>query len=199
MGSGHELGSGKAAIILMAQKPLKERLQIKRSAMKEDLLFFAIPAFIVFYLGVRFCALDGLTGIWGTLWSLVKRPQDLGNYPLETVFGLGLFLLGLALLLAGQLTLGMNHSSSVLIRAEHKLITYGIYRFTRNPMYLGFIVVDIGLPLYASSLRGFLTLLLMIPLLLNRIRMEEKLLSQEFGDAFRDYKKSTRKLIPFFY
>jgi len=39
----------------------------------------------------------------------------------------------------------------------------------------------------------------LIPIFLNRIRMEERLLTEEFGDAYRAYKKATSKLIPFIY
>jgi protein-S-isoprenylcysteine O-methyltransferase Ste14 len=59
----------------------------------------------------------------------------------------------------------------------------GIYHISRHPMNLGGIIVFIGLPVYASSLDGFLTSLFMIPIILNRIRMEEKLLTEEFQDA----------------
>jgi protein-S-isoprenylcysteine O-methyltransferase Ste14 len=39
----------------------------------------------------------------------------------------------------------------------------------------------------------------LIPIFLNRVRMEERLLSEEFGDAYRTYKEATSKLIPFIY
>jgi hypothetical protein len=40
------------------------------------------------------------------------------------------------------------------IREDHQLITHGIYRFTRHPIYLGALLVSIGVPVYASSLLG---------------------------------------------
>jgi len=52
---------------------------------------------------------------------------------------------------------------------------------------------------YASSLVGFLILLALIPLVVNRIRIEETMLTAEFGDSYRAYKKATRKLVPFIY
>lgn len=62
------------------------------------------------------------------------------------------------------------------LRVDHQLITHGIYRFTRNPMYLGLIMVVTGLPVYAASMYGFLISLVLIPIILNRIRLEEELL-----------------------
>jgi len=57
----------------------------------------------------------------------------------------------------------------------------------------------IGLSVYASSLYGFIVMSAQIPIFLNRIRMEEGLLTEEFGDEYRDYKKGVHKLIPFIY
>ena len=72
-------------------------------------------------------------------------------------------------------------------------------RVTRNPIYLGAIMVITGLPVYAASLYWFLTSLVLIPIILNRIRMEEQLLTEEFRDAYQKYKETTKKLIPFIY
>ncbi len=102
-------------------------------------------------------------------------------------------------MIVGQATLWRNYSSTVVIREDHQLITHGIYRFTRNPIYLGGIMVVTGLPVYVASLYGFLTSLLLIPIILNRIRLEEELLTEEFQDAYQKYKEITKKLIPFIY
>ncbi len=102
-------------------------------------------------------------------------------------------------MIISQITLFRNYSGTVIIRKNHKLITHGIYRFTRNPIYLGAIMVFTGLPVYVASLYGFLTSLVMVPIILNRIRLEEGLLTAEFQDAYLTYKKTTKKLIPFIY
>ncbi len=54
-----------------------------------------------------------------------------------------------------------------------------------------------GLPVYAASLYGFLTMLVLIPIILNRIRLEEKLLTEEFQEQYQEYKSTTKRLIPF--
>jgi protein-S-isoprenylcysteine O-methyltransferase Ste14 len=150
-----------------------------------------------------FCARDGarngLTGFWGTIWSLVKQPQNLLTFPVQSIIGLALVMIGLIIMIIGQTTLFRNYSGTVIIREDHQLITHGIYRFTRNPIYLGGIMVITGLPVYVASLYGFLTSLLLIPIILNRIRLEEELLTAEFQDAHQKYKESTKKLIPFIY
>ena len=63
----------------------------------------------------------------------------------------------------------------------------------------GVITAIIGLSVFASSLYGLLTMSVLIPIILNRIRMEERMLTEEFGDAHRRYKETTSKLIPFIY
>ena len=60
-------------------------------------------------------------------------------------------------------------------------------------------MVVIGLPVYVASLPGCITMLVLIPIILNRIRLEEKLLTEEFQEAYQKYKETTKKLITFIY
>ena len=66
-------------------------------------------------------------------------------------------------------------------------------------MYLGVIMGLIGLPMFASSLYGVLTMSALVPIFLIRIRLEEKLLAEEFQDQFHKYKSTTKRLIPFIF
>ena len=165
------------------------------------MLYFALPGIAVFFIELLFCARDGLSspGFWGTIWGLVKQPQNLFVFPVQSIIGLALYIIGLIIMIIGQITLRRNYSSTLVIREDHQLITHGIYHFTRNPIYLGGIMVITGLPVYTASLYGFLTSLVLIPIILNRIRLEEVLLTEAFQDAYQKYKKTTKKLIPFIY
>jgi protein-S-isoprenylcysteine O-methyltransferase Ste14 len=187
----------------MVKNGFLKRHGIVRNAIKKDILQFALPAIIVFSIGIVFCARDaernGLSNFWGTIWGLVKQPQTLSTFQVHSIIGLALFIIGLTIMIIGQVTLRRNYSGTVVIREEHQLITHGIYRFIRNPIYLGSIMVVIGLPVYVASLYGFLTMLVLIPITLNRIRLEEKLLTEEFQDGYQKYKETTKKLIPFIY
>jgi protein-S-isoprenylcysteine O-methyltransferase Ste14 len=186
----------------MAKNGFLKRHGIVRSAIKKDMLYFFLPWLTVFYLELQFCGRDGrdrLSGFWGTIWGLVKQPQNLIMFPVQSIIGMALIIIGLTIMIVGQATLWRNYSGLVIIREDHQLITHGIYRFTRNPIYLGAFMVFAGLPVYTESLYGFLTMLVLIPIFLNRIRLEEKLLTEEFQDAYQKYKKTTKKLIPFIY
>ena len=182
-----------------AKRGFLERHGVVRNSIREDLIQFALPALTVFIIELQFCVSDGASGFWRTVWGLIKQPGTLSLLPVHSIIGLALFFAGLTIMLVGQTTLWRNYSGTVIIRDDHQLITHGIYRFTRNPIYLGGIMVVTGIPVWAASLRGFLASLVLIPIVLNRIRLEEKLLTEEFQNAFVKYKETTKKLIPFVY
>ena len=78
-------------------------------------------------------------------------------------------------MLVGQTTLWNNYSGFVVIKKNHQLVTHGIYRYTRNPIYLGAIIGFTGLPTYAASVYGLLAILPQIAVFVVRIKMEEDL------------------------
>lgn len=184
----------------MAKSGSRSRYEIVRSKIKRDLLFFGLPAFVVFFAGLVVCARDGLyDGITSTLWNAIRH-RNLGLLSLAEISGVLLYVVGLAIMLVGQGTLKRSYSGSLVIRRDHQLVSHGIYRFVRHPIYLGLIiVVCIGVPLFARSLYGFLILSALIPLIHIRIHIEEAMLTEEFRDAYATYQKGTSKLIPFIY
>ena len=161
---------------------------MKRNAIREDVLGFALPALSVYIAGM---VVSG--------WDLITHLGRLGMHSLQNIVGLALIVCGLAVALVAALTLRRFYSSTLVIREDHQLITHGVYRFTRHPIYLGALMVCIGVPVYASSLLGLLIMLALMPIVLNRIKMEERMLTAEFGDEHRRYKEATSKLIPFIY
>ena len=172
----------------MAKDGFLKRHGIVRNAIKKDMLYFALPWIIVLFAGFGVCA-NHLVTEHGSLYILT----------IQSSAGLALVVIGYAFIIAAHITLWRLYSSTLVIKEDHKLITYGIYRFTRHPIYLGVITVCIGFAVYASSLYGFLIMSANIPVFLIRIRLEEKLLTEEFQDAYQKYKKTTKKLIPFIY
>ena len=159
----------------MTKRGFPKRHGFIRNALRDDILQFAIPGMTVFIIELLFCAVDGarngLSGFWGTVWGLVTHPQNLSTFSVQSIIGLSLFIIGLIIMIIGQATLQRNYSGTVVIRDDHQLITHGIYRITRNPIYLGLIMVVTGLPVYVTSLYGFLTSLILIPIILNRISL----------------------------
>ena len=113
--------------------------------------------------------------------------------------GVLLYLLGMEWVCWAFLTLGKQHSAEVTIQKEHELITAGPYRWLRHPMYLGLIVFPLGVGLVFGSWIGVASPLLLIGVFAWRIRDEEKLLRQEFGDRWEAYCQRTWRFIPYLY
>lgn len=183
----------------MAKHGFLKKHRIVRHAIKEDLLYFAIPAILIFFAGMVVSARDGFDGLVSKILELVKQPGLVRFLSIGNAFGLTLFILGMTVALVAVGTLRAFYHSTLIIREDHQLVTHGIYRYVRHPVYLGVIIAIIGIPVYTSSLYGFLIMLALIPVILNRIRLEERLLTEEFGEAYLEYKATTRKLIPFIY
>ena len=75
-----------------------------------------------------------------------------------------------------------------------QLVTSGIYRFTRNPIYLGFLLMVIGLPLNSGLYWG-IVLAPFYVLMMNRliIQHEERYLDEKFGKAYAGYTSRVRR------
>jgi protein-S-isoprenylcysteine O-methyltransferase Ste14 len=68
------------------------------------------------------------------------------------------------------------------------LVTTGVYRYTRNPMYLGMALVLAGIAIYLAELTAFLMLALFVRFISRyQIQPEERILAEKFGDDFQEY------------
>jgi protein-S-isoprenylcysteine O-methyltransferase Ste14 len=76
------------------------------------------------------------------------------------------------------------------------LVTEGAYQVSRNPMYLGFALVLIGIAILLRSLVPYLVVAAFV-LLIDRvfIRVEEQMLADQFGGQWEAYRKKTRRWI----
>lgn len=81
-------------------------------------------------------------------------------------------------------------------RAAEHLVTRGPYSFTRNPIYLGYALVTVGIGLIAGSI-WFLIAAPLLGLLIHllAIRGEERHLTDMFGKRYRDYARRVRRWI----
>jgi len=95
--------------------------------------------------------------------------------------------------------LGRRFSGLVAIQEDHQLVTDGVYRWIRNPSYLGYLIAGVGWALVFRSVAGLLLVLPFVWLLLVRIRAEEALLASEFGDRYAAYRRRTWRLVPWVY
>jgi protein-S-isoprenylcysteine O-methyltransferase Ste14 len=76
------------------------------------------------------------------------------------------------------------------------LVTGGVYRFTRNPIYLGDLLILIGWGLYLSNPLSIIAAFLFVPYI-SRFQMvpEERALSELFGASYAEFKKRVRRWV----
>ena len=127
---------------------------------------------------------------------------DFANYRLPARAGwIGLLILaaGLFIFWRAHADLGLNWSPSLEIREKHELITHGIYGVIRHPMYASQWLVAIAQPLLLQNwIAGFLNLLAFIPFYLLRVKAEEQLMIDNFGEQYRAYMQKVGGILPRF-
>ncbi len=90
------------------------------------------------------------------------------------------------------------HSKNTLITVKpaSSLQTTGIYSFTRNPMYLGLLLLYAGLSCFSGNCWTLVFLPLVFMVIQNYvIRREEKYLDRAFAEEYREYRNKTRRWI----
>lgn len=104
--------------------------------------------------------------------------------------------LGVVIALLGVLAFRQSRTTVDPLHPERAstLVAGGVYRFTRNPMYLGFALLLLAWVVYLSAWLGVLVIALFVAYM-NRfqIKAEEQALEARFGQSFLDYKKSVRR------
>jgi protein-S-isoprenylcysteine O-methyltransferase Ste14 len=113
--------------------------------------------------------------------------------------GIVVFALGGALRLYPVFVLGRRFSGLVAIQEGHVLVTDGIYRYVRNPSYLGLVINMLGWALTFRSGVGVVIALLSLLVLLARMSSEERLLQEHFGAEYDAYRARTARLVPWVY
>jgi len=80
------------------------------------------------------------------------------------------------------------------VRPTKRIVQTGPYRFTRNPIYLAFTLLHLGVALSVNSLWLLAMLLLtLVVMSYGVIAREERYLERRFGDEYRRYKRSVRR------
>lgn len=114
--------------------------------------------------------------------------------------GLAIIIIGVILRLAIVSSLGKYFTVNVVIAEDHKLKTDGFYTYVRHPSYAASLLSFAG---YGVSLNNLLSLLIVVGavggVFIYRIGLEEQTLIEHFGDQYLEYKKRTKRLVPFVY
>jgi protein-S-isoprenylcysteine O-methyltransferase Ste14 len=95
--------------------------------------------------------------------------------------------------------LGTNWSPTLEIREQHTLVTHGIYRRIRHPMYLSIWLLVIAQALILQNyIAGFSGLVPFALLYFLRVPKEERMMREEFGKAYDEYLLVTGRILPKF-
>ena len=104
---------------------------------------------------------------------------------------------GLLFSVWGRRYLGRNWSRAVTIKKDHELITGGPYSLVRHPIYTGLLAGLFGSALAVGEWRGLVAVGLVFIVLLRKLRLEEQWMREQFGEAYDNYSRRVRALVPY--
>ena len=137
------------------------------------------------------------------LLPLLLKFFDIGFIALPTyvaMIGLLIMLIGIIIHFVAIKTLGVFFTRTLKVTKRHAIIKSGIYGMIRHPGYLGTILIGIGFGISSSNIILFLTASVLLTFAYSRrIKYEEAMLSQAFGEEYMRYKNTTWALIPYIF
>lgn len=133
-----------------------------------------------------------------TISNLSTLPISQGNWIMYG--GEALILIGIIFRFIIIRSLGKYFTVDVTIKEDHKIKREGFYKYLRHPSYAFSLLTSLGLGLYLNNWLS-LVFAFLPPFLAfaYRIKIEEQALVEQFGDEYIQYRKTTKKLIPFIY
>jgi protein-S-isoprenylcysteine O-methyltransferase len=114
--------------------------------------------------------------------------------------GVAMIAAGLGLRAWGMTVLGQFYTRTLRVVSDQRVVEAGPYRVIRHPGYAGSLLVWVG---YCLGSGNWIALIVVATLMLAaygwRIRSEERLLVESFGDQYTSYQRRTARLLPFVY
>ncbi len=138
--------------------------------------------------------------IYGSIiWLLGEYyPMATINLPSNSLVAIVLIVLGAFMVLIGGIAF-RKARTTVDPRNPHNsssLVIVGIYRYTRNPMYVGMLMSLLGLVVYVGNVSGVFVLPFFIWSMNElQIKWEEKALLEKFDESYREYKNRVRRWV----
>lgn len=137
---------------------------------------------------------------------LIAVPNFLGGW-LEGFFrpatlamfwtALALVAAGLGFAVAARVWLAGNWSGTITVKAGHELIRSGPYAYVRHPIYSGLLLALLGTTLAVGQWRALLGFALIVAGIVRKLTIEERFMTEEFGETYADYRRHVRMLLPF--
>lgn len=111
--------------------------------------------------------------------------------------GVVIFALSTVLLWRTHADLGNSWTLEPGLKENHKLVTKGVYRYIRHPMYAAHIYWGLGqILIFSNWIVGFSIFIPSTLLYLYRVKGEERMMIEQFGDDYREYMKVSGRIFP---
>ena len=110
--------------------------------------------------------------------------------------GAGVIVLGIAIIASPALAFFKAETTIKPFRESSSLVVGGLYKYTRNPMYVGMVLILLGTCVLCGSVSPFVVPILFV-LIINKmiISVEERMLERAFGEEYLEYKNKVRRWI----
>ena len=135
-------------------------------------------------------------GIPNILGAELERPFH-GATLIWLLLASALVVLGLGFSAVARNWLGRNWSAEVTVKQGHELVRSGPYALVRHPIYTGMLLALAGTALMVGKWRALIGLVLMVAALLRKVTVEERFMTEQFGEAYARYRAEVPALIPF--
>ena len=132
------------------------------------------------------------------MWLICGMPPLTGKPPLLLVPALALVVLGLMVEAAGVLSFRRARTTVNPFAPERtvNIVSSGIYRLSRNPMYLGMVCILTGWAVWLWQVQAVLGVVLFVAWITRfQIIPEERVLTQKFGTEYRQYRQRVRRWV----
>ena len=127
----------------------------------------------------------------------LKPAWDRRQFIKSAAVGTACMALGLWLFYRSHADLGTNWSITLEVREGHRLVTEGVYRRVRHPMYAALLLFSAGQALVLPNwVAGPAYLVAFAILLAFRLGPEERMMAAEFGGEYGAYQARTKRLLP---
>ena len=114
--------------------------------------------------------------------------------PFWNLTGLILIASGLMLNLSADKAFHTAHTTVKPFEESSSLVTNGVFRISRNPMYLGFVLILTGVAILLRTLSPYLMIIAFVIILdKTYVRVEERMLTEKFGSSWKRYQSVTRR------
>jgi len=130
-------------------------------------------------------------------WSGVLRRRIVPDQPLYGWLSLLITCAGIAFTLWARFFLGRNWSGTVTVKENHELIRSGPYGIVRHPIYAGLSLAFLGTAIGFGELRGLIGLPILVFGWKYKALVEERFMTEQFGDQYRRYRSEVKGLVPF--